>query len=58
MVEFFFRTEDIRPDEVRQYFVENRQDRRIIDALKNRNPTILVGNYQSSSKAWSASGPS
>lgn len=43
MADFFFRTEDIRPDEVGDYFVENNQDRRIIDDLKNRNPTILVG---------------
>ncbi len=43
MTDFFFRTEDIRPDEVGEYFVENNQDRRIINALKNRNPIILVG---------------
>ncbi len=43
MVDFFFRTEDIRPEEVGDYFVESRQDRIIVDALKNRNPTILVG---------------
>lgn len=43
MTDFFFRTEDIRPDEVSDYFVESRQDRLIVDALKNRNPTILVG---------------
>lgn len=43
MAEFFLRTEDIRPDEVRHYFVETKEDRRIIDALKSRNPIILVG---------------
>ena len=43
MVDFFYRTEDIRPDEIGSYFVESRQDRIIIDAIKNRNPTILVG---------------
>jgi hypothetical protein len=43
MSDFFFRTEDIRPDEVLNYFVETQQDRQIVDALKNRNPTILVG---------------
>jgi hypothetical protein len=43
MADFFFRTEDIRPDEVGLYFVESRKDREIINALKNRNPTILVG---------------
>src|SRR5690242_3557203 len=43
MPDFFFRTEDIRPDEIARYFVESRQDRLVINALKNRNPTILVG---------------
>lgn len=43
MSDFFFRTEDIRPDEVLNYFVETQQDRQIVDSLKNRNPTILVG---------------
>lgn len=43
MSDYFFRTEDIRPDEVLDYFVETVQDRQIVDALKNRNPTILVG---------------
>ena len=43
MADFFFRTEDIRPDEVNDYFVESIQDRSIIDALKNKNPIILVG---------------
>lgn len=43
MTEFFFRTEDIRPDEVGEYFVETNQDRRILNELKNRTPVILVG---------------
>lgn len=43
MADFFFRTEDIRPDEVLQYFVETGKDRQIVDALKNRNPVVLVG---------------
>lgn len=43
MSDFFFRTEDLKPDEVLTYFVETQQDRSIISALKNRNPTILVG---------------
>lgn len=43
MSDFFYRTEDIPPDEILEYFVETQQDRQIIDALKNRNPTILVG---------------
>lgn len=43
MADFFFRTEDIRPDEVLDYFVENSRDRQLVDALKNRNPVVLVG---------------
>ena len=43
MPDFFFRTEDIRPDEVPEYFVESQQDRAVINALKGRNPTIVVG---------------
>ncbi|WP_066091585.1 hypothetical protein [Xanthomonas massiliensis] len=43
MSDFFYRTEDIRPDEVLNYFVETQQDRAVIEALKSRNPTILVG---------------
>lgn len=43
MTDFFIRTEDIRPDEVAHYFVETAEDRKIIDALKGRNPTIVVG---------------
>lgn len=43
MADFFFRTEDIRPDEVLNYFVETAKDRQIVDELKNRNPVILVG---------------
>ena len=43
MVEFFYRTEDIRSDEVINYFVETREDRRIVESLKGRNPAILEG---------------
>lgn len=43
MADFFFRTEDIRPDEVLEYFVETSKDRQIVDALKNRNPIVLIG---------------
>ncbi len=43
MADFFFRTEDIRPDEVLEYFVETAKDRQVVDALKNRNPVVLVG---------------
>jgi hypothetical protein len=43
MNDFFFRTEDIKPEEVVDYFAETKQDRQVIDALKNKTPTILVG---------------
>lgn len=43
MSDFFYRTEDLKPDEVLKYFVETTQDRRIIETIKGRNPTILVG---------------
>jgi hypothetical protein len=43
MTDFFFRTEDIRPDEVLDYYVETQKDRILVNSLKSRNPTILVG---------------
>jgi hypothetical protein len=43
MSDFFYRTEDIRPDEVLEYFVETRRDREILDLLKGRNPIVLAG---------------
>lgn len=43
MADLFFRTEDIQPAKVLEYFVETDQDRRIISALKSKNPTIVVG---------------
>lgn len=43
MSDFFYRTEDIKPDEVEAYFAETAQDRLVINALKFRNPTIVVG---------------
>jgi hypothetical protein len=43
MTDFVFRTEDLKLEEVIRYFVETQQDRRIIDTLKSRNPSILVG---------------
>ncbi|WP_421387250.1 hypothetical protein [Agrobacterium tumefaciens] len=43
MAEYFIRTEDIRPDEILDYFVDTAQDRQNINDLKNRNPTILIG---------------
>jgi hypothetical protein len=43
MSDFFFRTEDIVPEEVRKYFSESVSDRKIVDQLKNRIPTVLIG---------------
>ncbi|MDR7295847.1 hypothetical protein J2X16_001186 [Pelomonas aquatica] len=43
MADYFFRTEDIRPEDVETYFVETKRDREIINALKARNPIILSG---------------
>jgi hypothetical protein len=40
--DFFIRTEEIRPEEVLDYFVETERDRQIINALKSRNPVILA----------------
>lgn len=43
MSDFFFRTEDIPPEEVDRYFAETAQDRAVVNALKSRTPAILVG---------------
>lgn len=43
MSDFFYRTEDIKPDEVGTYFAETAQDRIAINAIKSRNPAIIVG---------------
>lgn len=43
MSDFFYRTEDIKPDEVGTYFAETVQDRLAINAIKGRNPAIIVG---------------
>lgn len=43
MTDFFYRTEDIKPEEVLSYFVETNRDREIINALKARNPVVLAG---------------
>lgn len=43
MTDFFYRTEEIRVDEIGQYFVETKQDRQVIDQLKGVNPVVLVG---------------
>lgn len=43
MTDFFYRTEDIPPAEVGEYFAETQKDRTAVNALKGRTPTILVG---------------
>jgi len=43
MDDFRFRTEDIRPDEIQQFFVSTQLDTEIINALKSLNPIILEG---------------
>jgi hypothetical protein len=43
MTEFFYRTEDIKPEEISTYFVETKRDREILTALKARNPVVLAG---------------
>lgn len=43
MSDFFYRTEDIAIDEILNLFVETERDREIVDALKGRNPVILIG---------------
>lgn len=43
MSDYFFRTEDIANDEILKLFVETTRDREIVDALKNRNPVIVIG---------------
>ncbi|MEV0681181.1 hypothetical protein AB0I60_32155 [Actinosynnema sp. NPDC050436] len=41
--DFFFRTEDIRRDEILDYLVETSTDRIAVDILKSRSPVILRG---------------
>nr|WP_321482180.1 hypothetical protein [uncultured Cohaesibacter sp.] len=43
MNDFFYRTEDIRASEVLDYYVDTTEDRNIINQLKSRNPTVVVG---------------
>jgi hypothetical protein len=43
MSDFFYRTEDIGPNDILKYFVETDEDRSAIEQLKGRTPTILVG---------------
>lgn len=40
---FYYRTEDIRPDEIRNYYVPTAQDEEIVSTLRSANPTILQG---------------
>ena len=41
--ELFYRTEDLRLDEVLEYYVETIGDRIIVDRLKSRSPVLLRG---------------
>lgn len=43
MSDFFYRTEDIGPKEVLSFFVETEEDRAVIQQLKGKNPTIVIG---------------
>lgn len=43
MTELLFRTEDLTPEEISSLFVETDLDRRAVDALKTRQPVVLVG---------------
>jgi chromosomal replication initiation ATPase DnaA len=43
MSDFFYRTEDIGPKDVINYFVETEEDRAVIEQLKGKNPTIVIG---------------
>jgi hypothetical protein len=41
--ELFYRTEDLRLDEVLGYYVETANDRTIVERLKSRSPVVLRG---------------
>jgi hypothetical protein len=43
MADFFFRTEDIPPPKIAEFYAETQKDRAVIDELKNRTPSVLVG---------------
>ncbi|MDO9140853.1 MAG: hypothetical protein Q7U38_11050 [Methylobacter sp.] len=43
MSDFKIRTENIKPSEILDYFVETPEDRLIVDRLKSSTPVILVG---------------
>lgn len=41
--DLFYRTEDLDPEEVIEYYVETNTDREIVDFLKSRTPVVLKG---------------
>lgn len=43
MSDFKIRTETIKPSKILDYFVETKEDRRIIERLKSDSPIVLVG---------------
>ena len=43
MSDFYLRTEDIKLDEISNYFVENDYDREIIESVKAQSPIIIEG---------------
>lgn len=43
MSDFIFRTEDMRVEDIMDYYVETQADRDTVDAIKGKSPIILVG---------------
>lgn len=43
MSDYFIRTEDIRPEEVLNYFAETEKDRQLVEHLKSQHPVVLIG---------------
>lgn len=43
MSDYFIRTEDIRPEEVLDYYVETEKDRQLVENLRSPHPVVLVG---------------
>jgi hypothetical protein len=43
MADLIYRTEDIANEDLLDFFVETKQDRSIIEALKAPSPVVLVG---------------
>lgn len=41
--QWYYRTEDIKPEEILKYFVDLNHSRKIIDVLKDRSPVVLRG---------------